>query len=672
MMVPLLFTVNIYHDGLLHVNLLELVLVSPTSMYYKIPSDSLAALKLLKNNKGLCEFVKASYENNLNIDLFTEQNGYDIMKMIDEELHFKKHVRHVGSNSDVKTNQPLDDVAYVVEQFEHENEGNVNIHRMTTDDLWLNKLVGNGTFIGHTDIQNPNLQGRFLLEVEDPGDEQVKSKLKAKHDMSHLSFNLDTPWNQCKLVLGMRNPQKVDDDECETSKQGSKKGDGRKAVNETLSKVVKERWDKKKEYEKRVSKQGNCPFRDDLNLGDGGGISITSNGHKGLLQAIADWLPNAEHIQYARHIYVNFKKRWSGLHFKRLFWGAAATTICSAAFENGILENLNSRIVGARGKPIITMLEDIRVYIMQKMFCMNKQAFDNKDSITPSVRRHMEYNKRIKSLSVLIKPVYGPKFWKPTSQPPPLPPVERKMFGRPRKRRIRHPTKDDDHVVTRVGRVMHYHKCWEIGHNKTKCPYQERPKLTYLRSKGIVIQEAPSSSIPYPTATPSTSNTMPPSPTPSDSNKMPPPLTPSPYIKHYTTLFKHILGKPAKSNASSNRGGSMGGATGRGGSKGGASKRDRGSSKRGRGSNTMSWKGLRDESSDKTVYEMEREQMAIDKEDQFWEECARKFDHVEECKAQDKDEPLQGEADLPTQESIVEANPKHTRSKKSKTAEVPN
>ncbi|GKA39087.1 hypothetical protein Tco_0731638 [Tanacetum coccineum] len=68
-------------------------------------------------------------------------------------------------------------------------------------------------------------------------------------------------------------------------------------------------------------------IRDDLNLGDGGGISITSNGHKGLLQAIADWLPNAEHIQYARHIYANFKKRWSGLHFKRLFWGAAATTM---------------------------------------------------------------------------------------------------------------------------------------------------------------------------------------------------------------------------------------------------------------------------------------------------------------------------------------------------------
>ncbi|GKA39085.1 hypothetical protein Tco_0731636 [Tanacetum coccineum] len=214
MMVSLLFTVNIYHDGLLHVNLLEYV-----------NFDSMV----------------------INDVSFDEHNGYDIMKMIDEELHFKKHVRHVGSNSDVKTNQPLDDVAYVVEQFEHENEGNVNIPRMTIDDLWLNKLVGNGTFIGHTDIQNPNLQGRFLLEVEDPGDEQVKSKLKAKHDMSHSSFNLDTPWNQCKLVLGMR-------DVNEGKRAGLK-------VNETLSKVAKERWDKKKEYEKKGSlNKGTVPL----------------------------------------------------------------------------------------------------------------------------------------------------------------------------------------------------------------------------------------------------------------------------------------------------------------------------------------------------------------------------------------------------------------------------
>ncbi|GKG15565.1 hypothetical protein Tco_0357888, partial [Tanacetum coccineum] len=70
--------------------------------------------------------------------------------------------------------------------------------------------------------------------------------------------------------------------------------------------------------------------------------------------------------------------------------------------------------------------------------------------------------------------------------------------------------------------------------------------------------------------------------------------------------------------ASSSRGGSKGVARG-------------GSSKRGRGSNSIPLKGLRDEASDeehqfkmdmKAVYEIEREQMAINEDDQFWGECA--------------------------------------------------
>ncbi|GJU16132.1 hypothetical protein Tco_1144098 [Tanacetum coccineum] len=205
--------------------------------------------------KGLSDIVKACYENNLKIDLFTEHNGYDIIERIDEELHPKKPIFHVDADSNVETNQPLDDVAHVVEQFKHENEGNVNIPRMTTNDPWLNKLVGNSNFIGQTDNLNPNLHGRFLLEVKDPDDEQVESKFKSKQDVSYPFFNLDTPWNKCKPVLGMRfeSPQQLKHMLANygMSVKGSKKGDGRKAVNETLSKVVKEIWDKKKEYEKK-------------------------------------------------------------------------------------------------------------------------------------------------------------------------------------------------------------------------------------------------------------------------------------------------------------------------------------------------------------------------------------------------------------------------------------
>ncbi|GJU52127.1 hypothetical protein Tco_1225841 [Tanacetum coccineum] len=43
-----------------------------------------------------------------------------------------------------------------------------------------------------------------------------------------------------------------------------------------------------------------------------------------------------------------------------------------AAFENGISESFNKAILVPKGKPIITILEEIRLYIMQMLFEMNK------------------------------------------------------------------------------------------------------------------------------------------------------------------------------------------------------------------------------------------------------------------------------------------------------------
>nr|GFA34983.1 hypothetical protein [Tanacetum cinerariifolium] len=49
----------------------------------------------------------------------------------------------------------------------------------------------------------------------------------------------DVSEGKCAGLIGKK-PKIVDNEECETSKQGSKKGYGRKAVNEIISKVVKE------------------------------------------------------------------------------------------------------------------------------------------------------------------------------------------------------------------------------------------------------------------------------------------------------------------------------------------------------------------------------------------------------------------------------------------------
>ncbi|GKB65532.1 60S ribosomal protein L34 [Tanacetum coccineum] len=119
----------------------------------------------------------------------------------------------------------------------------------------------------------------------------------------------------------------------------------------------------------------------------------------------------------------------NGLHFKSLFWLAATTTIqhtfyskmnlignidpeakqwlvdrnpnswCRAffkmdrgcaAYENGISESYHNAIRIARGKPLITMLEEIRVYLMQRLYSMHNLASNLIDNITPSIRKEIK------------------------------------------------------------------------------------------------------------------------------------------------------------------------------------------------------------------------------------------------------------------------------------------
>ncbi|GJX91548.1 chloramphenicol acetyltransferase-like domain-containing protein [Tanacetum coccineum] len=55
-------------------------------------------------------------------------------------------------------------------------------------------------------------------------------------------------------------------------------------------------------------------LHDDLKLQQGTGLTLISDGHKGLHEAVRDWMPNAEHRKCTRHIYANSKEvQWSQL-----------------------------------------------------------------------------------------------------------------------------------------------------------------------------------------------------------------------------------------------------------------------------------------------------------------------------------------------------------------------
>ncbi|KAJ0262744.1 MULE transposase domain-containing protein [Hirschfeldia incana] len=136
-----------------------------------------------------------------------------------------------------------------------------------------------------------------------------------------------------------------------------------------------------------------------LGLDDGRNVAIISDKQKGLVKAIHNVLPSAEHRQCCKHIMDNWKKDSNNLQLKRLFWKIARSytrgeydanmealqkynpnaftslqktnppSWSRAYFRTGyycndnlnnLSESFNRTIRQARRKPLLDMLEDIR------------------------------------------------------------------------------------------------------------------------------------------------------------------------------------------------------------------------------------------------------------------------------------------------------------------------
>ncbi|GJW82263.1 hypothetical protein Tco_0146238 [Tanacetum coccineum] len=97
------------------------------------------------------------------------------------------------------------------------------------------------------------------------------------------------------------------------------------------------------------------------------------------------------------------------------------------AIENGFSECLNSVIVNVRHKPLLTMLEAIRVTVLERMNKMREIS--------------RKWNPRVLACNTYcyVKLVPSMNFWPDQSMyTTVLPPKPRKMRGRPRKKRIRY------------------------------------------------------------------------------------------------------------------------------------------------------------------------------------------------------------------------------------------
>ena len=74
-----------------------------------------------------------------------------------------------------------------------------------------------------------------------------------------------------------------------------------------------------------------------------------------------------------------------------------------------------------------------------------------------------------------IRPVYGSIMWKRTRDPLLLPPLIRRMPGRPKKKRFIAPSENNSQV-SRRGRIMTCTNCQQKGHNKASCKKEPVPK----------------------------------------------------------------------------------------------------------------------------------------------------------------------------------------------------
>lgn len=152
----------------------------------------------------------------------------------------------------------------------------------------------------------------------------------------------------------------------------------------------------------------------------------------GLIKAVKNVMPYVEHMQCAGHIYEGFRKIYTGLEFRNLFWAASKDSYpqlfnkimdkiktanpnahkylmdknpktWSRAFfevdrgfeavENGFSECFKSVIMSVRHKPLITMVESIRVIILERMQKMREISRKWKPRVCRSIQKRFEWLK---------------------------------------------------------------------------------------------------------------------------------------------------------------------------------------------------------------------------------------------------------------------------------------
>ncbi|XP_022635890.1 uncharacterized protein LOC111240489 [Vigna radiata var. radiata] len=278
-------------------------------------------------------------------------------------------------------------------------------------------------------------------------------------------------------------------------------------------------------------------------------------GRDGLRYAAEDVILGVAQRFCVRHLYANFRKKFPGKNLKRLMWRAATathpqqwetemrkmkavnvdafrhlmgiaprfwsrsrftSTTQSDTLVNNMSEAFNSVLVNTRTKPIISLLEDIRLYMMKRWATNRSRVTSFKSSICPKIQSRL--NKEAQQTkywiprkwsisgipcvhaltamrflnlnaedyvplcfkkstyeemySSIIYPINGKHLWEVTEYQDVLPPPKRQMPGRPKKKRRleQWELKKSTTKMSKGGLLKRCTMCREVGHNKRNCP----------------------------------------------------------------------------------------------------------------------------------------------------------------------------------------------------------
>ncbi|GJV54776.1 hypothetical protein Tco_1455781 [Tanacetum coccineum] len=230
---------------------------------------------------------------------------------------------------------------------------------------------------------------------------------------------------------------------------------------------------------------------DDFDLYANSNFTFITDRQKGLLPALQDLFPAAEHRYCVRHIHDNMNLIYKGGHYKELLWKCVtATTKFSGRANcdlliNNICEVFNRQFLKARDSLVITALEYVKEYLMKRVVIVQKvnevacifNMTDNgmqvgfpEDWVHQSTR--LQTWKTVYSFK--INPVPGREFWEKSQLPSRLiPPYIPSQIGRPGKKRKKSAGEVTEMVkngkLTRKGGTVTRCKYGQKGHNKRSC-----------------------------------------------------------------------------------------------------------------------------------------------------------------------------------------------------------